>query len=135
MKGILVFLTLSLGLSVYASEPRDLVPLEVKLQLAGDLQLLMDDTVNEGQNIAEIIYHDELPNIRCKSSPSRETGREWAFCYVDFHIVAETGPETNRTCGVLYSYVPGAAEADLRRGPYTIFLRCMEVLDEEIPAS
>lgn len=62
-------------------------------------------------------------------------GRNWAYCYVDFHVVSEDGPEANRTCGVLYSYDPADVFGKLKRGGESSFLHCMDILDALIPQS
>ena len=113
--------------SVFAT---NVTSLELKQAVAFDLQLLMDDTVNEGQNFAQVIYQGEIPIVSCRISPMKfAVDRNWAYCYVDFHVVSEEGSETNRTCAVLYHYSPTDVFAELKRGGEQTFLRCMEDLD------
>jgi len=99
--------------------------------VAQDLQALVSDTVNEGEQTAQVVRQGKVPAVECRLSDSREAGRKWAQCKVSFTVSYENEKEV-RSCSVLYSFKPGSAQADLQRGNEQSFRDCIETLSESL---
>jgi hypothetical protein len=97
--------------------------------VAQDIQALVADTVNEGEQTAQVVYRGKIPAVECRLSDAKETSRKWAQCRVSFTVSFE-GEKEVRTCSVLYSFNPRSAQADLQRGNEQSFRACIETLSE-----
>jgi hypothetical protein len=132
---LLLGLLLAMPLSVFAATE---TPLELKKAVAGDIQALAWDTVNEGIATALVVYKNDVPEVSCKISPSRQKpGHNWAFCAVEFEITDEYHEEpTSRTCDLLYSYDPANITNSLTRdggvSDRDTTSACIEYLGEEL---
>lgn len=100
--------------------------------VATDAQALVDDTVNEGEQTAHVVYERELPKVACKVSAARKApARKWALCRVSFEVRYED-LETERECKLLYSFAPKRIARTLSREPNEMVATCLENLSESI---
>jgi|GEM_PF-5680382 len=98
--------------------------------VAYDIQALLDDTVNEGDQTARVIYEGEEPKVSCRLSRHRVDPKlKWAFCKVQFTVQFEED-STERECNLLYSFDPAQPGESLSRGREDLFDTCMENLSE-----
>lgn len=100
-------------------------PITVERLVMADIQALLDDTVNEGDQTARALH------AACEISNARQGSRKWALCRVDFTVVYE-GASTERACNLLYSFKSNDLEADFKRGPRRYFDVCLENLSDSL---
>lgn len=121
MLSLLIALTIS-SLSI-ASPAKAL-----EAAVADDIQALLSDTVNEGEQTAQVVRR----SVDCKISPMRGSAvRQWAFCRMDFEV-SYAGETSVRGCALLYSFAEGAANFSLQRGKDEQFQSCIEALSESL---
>lgn len=100
--------------------------------VASDIQAVVDDTVNEGDQTAHVIYNRSKPQVVCKISNSKTSPKQkWAFCRVAFLVQYEEASET-RECKLLYSFEPKRLAQSFKRGSEDLQMRCLEDLSEGI---
>ena len=119
-------------LALLLTLPALAAPADLNLEqyVANDIQGLADDTVNEGETSAHVVYEGDKPVVSCRLSPSKkEPGAQWAFCKVDFEVSYADNEETVvRECNLLYSVKDGK----ISRGKEELFSSCLEWLGESL---
>jgi hypothetical protein len=107
-------------------------PLQLRQAVADDIQGLLDDTVNEGEQTAEVVQAENGPDVQCRISDNRQQpGFKWAFCTVRFEVQWEDDSAFRR-CGLLYTFNPGWISKSLDRGDDESFDSCLEDLSESL---
>lgn len=125
-------ISLILALTLCASSLAHAAPDSLEELVARDIQGLVDDTVNEGEQTAYVVYEREQPLVECKLSNSRQQpGYKWAFCRVAFRVRYESAQEM-RTCHLLYTFHPNDLRRSLRIGDEDTEMDCVEYLGESI---
>ena len=119
----LIFLLV--GLNAYAGTQ------SLEQAVANDIQALLDDTVNEGEQQAHVNYPSpKNPAVRCQLREHRDSpSKKWAFCTVDF-IVSDSESSEGRSCQLSYVFEPNAQELTLNDGNEEQFVACTESLSE-----
>lgn len=104
---------------------------DLKEAVANDIEALAWDTVNEGAQTATVIWQGKEPSVGCKiSNNKKETGKYWAFCFVDFKVEFEYSEDkSQRTCDLLYSYDPANVRESLTADEDKE-MQCLEWLGE-----
>lgn len=98
--------------------------------VANDIQGLVSDTVNEGEQTAHVIYNGEIPRVNCRVTASKQKANEqWAFCKVEFTVNYEES-SAERECGLLYRVEEKAGALTIER--HRFFEECVETLSESI---
>lgn len=98
--------------------------------IASDIQNLVNDTVNEGEHNAEVIFRNGKPEVNCKLSDNRkESSFKWAYCQVTFQVKFRASTE-ERACALLYTFNPRSIKKSLKQGPEHFFQTCLENLNE-----
>lgn len=106
--------------------------LKLEEEVAFDIQSLIDETVNGGDQTAYVIYKGNKPEVDCKVSLDRvNTSRRWAFCIVQFKVKFEDLRGTNQ-CKLLYSFNPSKINKTLERANEDLFTKCIERLSESL---
>lgn len=109
-----------------------IVAKEITLEeaVARNIQALIEDTVNEGEQTAYVIKKNGKYEVDCSISNNKKSKNlKWAYCKVDFLVTYEEMKEA-RTCGLLYSFQPKNIENTLVRGNEESFADCVEYLAE-----
>lgn len=105
--------------------------LDLSELVARDIQGLLNDTVNEGDQTAHVIYEAGKAQVSCRLSPVKGSANEqWAFCKVGFEVRYEDQEET-RSCGLLYRAKGEGAGLSLERTGDS-FSDCIESLGESL---
>lgn len=111
----------------YASSIDDIIDIVIE-----DIEGLIGDTVNEGDQTAHVIYKRGRPEAECSISNNKKIpSKKWLFCKVNFKVKYEDQQEV-RSCKLLYAVNLSNAKASLERGPEDFFTKCIENLSESI---
>lgn len=121
----LILLSLLMIAPAVAAEPT------LEESVANHIQALVWDTVNEGSQIAKVIYEGGKPSVNCKiSNVKGAIGKKWAFCRVDFKVTFEDLEDVaERQCKLLFSFDPAKGAKSLERNEDSI-ADCLEALSE-----
>lgn len=105
---------------------------KIKLAIANDIDALVSDTVNEGEQEAYVLRQGvgKTPVVNCKnkSIPSKQS--EPLNCTVTFRVKPYEANWTERTCGLTYLWNPRGPFPSITRGPKELFNSCIETLNE-----
>lgn len=108
-------------------------PLAVKRAIANDLDLLLGDTVNEGDVQASVRYVRNIPQMSCVMSPSRrDPAVKLIKCEVEFNVIDTTvRPHLpyEVSCFLIYTIRNRDLRA-IRRGPERLIDQCLQNLSD-----
>lgn len=105
---------------------------KIKMAVADDIDALVSDTVNEGENQAFVLRkgRQKTPVMVCrnKSIPTRHL--EILLCTVTFRVKPYQASWTQRTCDLTYLLDTDKPFPSINRGLDSIFDACLEALSE-----
>ncbi len=102
----------------------------VKKAVASDIDALVSDTVNEGENEAHVLYKNGAPAVQCTQKILSGRDTSLLFCKVEFRVKPYMAGWTKRECDLTYVFYPSRKFPTIARANGPSFNQCTELLSE-----